>query len=206
MAGLRSGGGGAETSIGSTAMLRASGRRTAGVGTVCPVGSYCPGAVVAAATPCPDGTYSSVLNATLESECGGFPCDAGYMCGPGTSEVGKHATPCPPETFCVAGTGTSSAKAACPDGTDAAAKGWTNAACDVSVLGVEGGADNVGMILLCVVLGIFALAGAVIMHRFAKIKRQRMKVHDMQRQKIDLAVVSPTVPSSPLAFALCPSP
>jgi len=65
----------------------------------CPAGSYCDVAQLTAAKPCAGGRYGATSGLTASS-CSG-PCDAGYICPPGSSV--SYAIPCPEGNYCPSG-------------------------------------------------------------------------------------------------------
>jgi len=67
--------------------------QVAGHGYPCPAGFFCPNGT-SLETPCPGGTFSSVVGASASHVCG--PCPPGSVCFPGI----PTASPCPRGHFC----------------------------------------------------------------------------------------------------------
>jgi len=66
----------------------------------CPAGSYCNGTTLGV-QPCPQGTFSDLINATSIEEC--LPCPGGMYCNR-TASVSSWAMPCPAGWYCPEGT------------------------------------------------------------------------------------------------------
>lgn len=79
---------------------------------VCPIGHYCPeGSTIA--TPCPQGTFSSITNLGKESDC--TPCTAGKFCG--TPALSTPTGACSEGYYCPPGQTTATPSSyLCPKG------------------------------------------------------------------------------------------
>jgi len=103
----------------NTGSLNDADKRPCTAGTYCPggtanpvtcaPGNYCDVPQLAAQKPCPGGRYGATSGLTV-STCTG-PCDAGYICPPGS--VVSYAIACPVGTYCEAGSATAKV---CPAG------------------------------------------------------------------------------------------